>query len=254
MLAHAERLQVSGHIVIGDVVIGAPDSVACWERVAALSCPVLRGNHEGYITAYGTAAAPAALSSPQFAPVAWAVGRFSDETRRLIGALPLSVTLPEALGVRFVHASLRNDRDNIDAYTTETDLAAMFPTLGERYVFRGHDHNAATRLWGERTLYTVGSVGIPLNGKTEAQYAVLEPHAGAWYPTFYAVPYDVEATLKRFHETGYLEGAGPMARLFYREVATAAHQLIPFLRGYSRYSEGGRLGLSAAVETFLRFG
>lgn len=250
VLAHAEG-RVDGYVVIGDVVIGAPDSAACWERVAALECPVVRGNHEGYLAAFGTEGAPAALSSPQFAPVAWAVRRFDDETRRSLGALPLSLTLPEAPGVRFVHASLRSDRDSVDAYTTEAELAVMFPDLTERYVFRGHNHVAATRLWQERSLYTVGSVGIPLGGQTEAQYAVLEPRAGGWHPTFYNVPYDVEATLKRFHDTGYIEEAGPMASLFYREVATAAHHFFPFLLGYERYSEGGKLGLEAAVSKFL---
>lgn len=254
VLGHAERLGVDRYVVIGDVVIGAPDSALCWERVMGLGCPVVRGNHEGYLAAFGTEAAPTALSTPQFAPVAWAAQRFDGETRRTLGALPLSVTVPEAAGVRFVHASLRSDRDNMDAITPESELTAMFPGLAERCVVRGHDHIAATRLWGERVLYTAGSVGLPLNGKTEAQYAVLEPRAGVWHPTFYAVPYDVEATLNRFHETGYLEEAGPIAHLFYREIATAAHQLIPFLKGYARYSDGGTLGLEAAVRNFCRFG
>ena len=254
VLEHAEREQVDGYVVIGDVVIGAPDSVLCWERVAELKCPVVRGNHEGYLAVFGTGAAPAAFSTPQFAPVAWAAQRFGNETREMLGALPLSVTLPEVPDVRFVHASLCNDRDNVDAYTPEPELAAMFSNLTERCVFRGHNHIAATRLWHKHTLYTVGSVGIPLGGVTKAQYAVLERHAGTWHPTFYAVPYDVEATLKRFHDTGYLDEAGPMAHLFYREVATATHQFNPFWRGYERCSEGGRLGLEAAVRNFIRFG
>ena len=254
VLGHAEQEQVDGYVIIGDVVIGAPDSVLCWERVVELKCPVVRGNHEGHLAAFGTEAAPTAFLTLQFAPVAWAARKFDNETRQMLGALPLSVTLPEVPGVRFVHASLRSDRDNLDALTFESELAVMFPNLTERYVFRGHDHIAATRLWGAHVLHTVGSVGIPLNGVTKAQYAVLESRAGDWYPTFHALPYDVEATLKRFHDTGYLEEAGPMAHLFYREVATATHQFFPFLLAYERYSEGGRLGLEAAVQNFCRFG
>lgn len=68
------------------------------------------------------------------------------------------------------------------------------------------------------------------------------------------MPYDVEATLKGFQTTGYLEEAGPVAHLFYREIATATPQLIPFLRGYPRWSEGETLSLRDAVRAFLRFG
>ena len=68
------------------------------------------------------------------------------------------------------------------------------------------------------------------------------------------MPYDVETTLKRFQTTGYLEAAGPVAHLFYREIATATPQLSPFLRGYPRWSAGGTLSLEAAVRAFLQFG
>lgn len=130
----------------------------------------------------------------------------------------------------------------------------MFPGLSAAYVVRGHDHVEATRAWRGRQLITTGSVGIPLDAATEAQYVTLERRRGVWQPMFHSVPYDVEVTLRRFHETGYLEAAGPMAGLFYREVATGTAQLIPFWRGYERYSDGGSLSLAASVRAFLRVG
>lgn len=254
VLEHAERLQVDGYVVVGDIVVGAADSLGCWERIEALKCPVLRGNHETYVSAYGTAAAAPAWVTPQFAPVAWAVGQLGDAVRWTLGTLPFSLRLPHAPDLLFVHASLRSDRDNLGAYTPDDTLEAMFPRLRARYVVRGHDHVAATRRWRAHQLITGGSVGIPLSGVTEAQYGVIEKRPEGWLPTFYSVPYDVEATLKRFQTTGYLEEAGPVAHLFYREIATATPQLIPFLRGYPRWSEGETLSLRDAVRAFLRFG
>ncbi len=253
VLEHAERLHVDSFVVVGDIVVGAPDSLECWRRVEGLKCPVLRGNHETYVAAFGTEAADPAWSTPQFAPVAWAVKQLGEAARASLGALPFSLTLPEVPDVLFVHASLRSDRDNLDAYTPDDVLATMFPDLGARLVVRGHDHVAATRGWRARQLITNGSVGIPLSGVAEAQYLVLEVGA-APHVTFYSVPYDVEATLKRFQETHYLLEAGPIAHLFYREIATATPQLIPFLRGYARGSADETLSLEDAVRTFMRFG
>lgn len=254
VLTHAERLQVDSFVVVGDIVVGAPDSLACWERIGALGCPVLRGNHETYVAAFGTAAAPPAWATPQFAPVAWAVEQLGDAVRQTLGALPFSLTLPHAPDLLFLHASLRSDRDNLDAYTPDEGLEAMFPGLTARYVVRGHDHVAATRMWKTHQLITGGSVGIPLSGVAEAQYGVIESRSSGWYPTFYSVPYDVDATLNRFQETGYLEEAGPIAHLFYREIATATPQLIPFLHSYQRWSEDETLSLKDAVRAFLHFG
>ncbi len=254
VLEHAYRLNPDGFVVVGDIVVGAADSLACWERAKALGCPILRGNHEAYVATFGTAAAPPAWATPQFAPVAWAVRQLGEAVRRTLGRLPPSLGLPGAPDLLFVHASLRSDHDNLNAYTSEEVLTEMFPNLRARYVVRGHDHVAATRLWRTHQLITNGSVGIPLSGLPEAQYAVLTRHKDGWQPDFYSVPYDVEATLSRFGASGYLEEAGPMARLFYREVAHATPQLIPFLRGYARWSAGGALSLERAVGAFIRFG
>ena len=70
-----------------------------------------------------------------------------------------------------------------------------------------------------------------------------------WRIRHQSVPYDLEATLRRFRATGYLETAGPMGRLYLREVATASLQLVPFLRHYRSWASS--LSLDEAVERFL---
>ena len=42
-----------------------------------------------------------------------------------------------------------------------------------------------------------------------------------------------------------------MARLFYREVATASFQIVPFLRHYFQWSAEEEIELDVAVERFL---
>lgn len=254
VLEHAAANAVDSFVVVGDIVVGGADSRACWECVAELRSPVLRGNHEGYVARFSHPDAPSNWRSEQFAPVAWAVRQLGDAVCQTLDALPFSLILPKVPAALFVHASLRSDRDNLDAYTPESTLSEMFPGLRARFVVRGHDHHAAVRAWDGRQIITNGSVGIPLGGVSEAQYLVLTVAEEGVTPTFYTMPYDVEGALERFHETGYLAEAGPMAHLFYREIATASPQLIPFLRGYARYPQGGKLGLEDAVRAFVRFG
>ncbi len=246
------RLDPDRIAVLGDVIDGAPDSIACWRRVRELEVPILRGNHERYVYDYGTERASPEWSMAHFAPVRWAVEQCDSRVRDEMRALPTSHRFAEAPELLLVHASLRSDQDSIFAHTPDPLIEPMFPGIREPWIIRGHNHLPGLRTWGERTILNLGAVGLPLDGHLAAQFAVMEKTARGWTARQIAVPYDVDATLRRFRESGYLEAGGPMARLFLREVATATHHFVPFLRHYGHAIREGRIDAGTAIDRFLR--
>lgn len=250
-LGEIERLKPDRIVVIGDVVDGAPDSLACWNRVAALGVPLLRGNHERYLFDYGTERASPEWSMPHFAPVRWARKQCDDGVRAQMAALPLHLKLPEAPELLFVHASFRNDHDSLFAHTPDETIVPFFEGSSEPWIIRGHNHLAGIKPWKGRTIVNLGSVGLPLDSHAAAQFAVLERRNSGWTVTHKAVPYDVDATVRRFRDSGYLEEGGPMARLFLREVATATHHFVPFLRYYGHPLREGKIDVAVAIDRFL---
>jgi predicted phosphodiesterase len=250
-LKQVSQQKVDQLILAGDIVNGAPDSKECWALALSLGCPILRGNHERYVAHFGTSKASPLWSLEQFAPLQWTVDQLSDADRRCMEQLPLHLRLPEAPNLFVVHASERDDHDTIEAHTPEHFLRAMFPTAQERYLIRAHNHCGQVRVWGERIIVTCASVGLPLDGNPTAQYLLLDQEKDGWKIQHQSVPYDLERALRRFQETGYLSAVGPMARLFFRELATAAHQITPFLRFYKQWSQQGQISLSQAVERFF---
>ena len=252
-LEHAADFNVDRIVIAGDIVNGAPDSGACWRLARSLGCPILRGNHERYVFHFDTPHAPALWSGEQFAPVRWTLSQLTAADRCDMEALPFSLRLPEAPDLLFVHSSLRSDNDALAVYTPDAELEAMFPDVQERTIVRGHNHAGLVRLWGERRVLTTGSVGLPLDGSPTAQYLLVEDTRDGWKFQHQSVSYDVEATKRRFYETGYLEMGGPIARLFLREVSTASFQVVPFFRAFARWQAEAPITLSAAVERFLAF-
>lgn len=254
-LGEVDALKPDRLIIAGDVVDGGPDSAACWERVKALGCPVLRGNHERYVFDYGTPRADPAWASPQFAPLRVALAELSAAQIAEMAALPTTWTEPDAPGLLVVHASLRGDNDSIFPYTPDELIDPMFPGIGAdvKLVVRGHNHFCSQREWGARRIVTTGSVGLAQDGNTAAQFVLLELGAGgAWSVRHRAVRYDVGATLRRFRESGYLDRAGPLGKLFYREVETATHQVVPFLRFYgAARARGAHWTLEETLRRFL---
>ena len=234
-LAEIETLKPDLLIVAGDIVDGGPDTGACWRRVRALRVPVIRGNHERYLFDYGTPRADPAWSSPQFAPLRFARAELSEAEIAELAALPPTWSDPELPDLLVVHASLRGDNDSIFPYTPDAQIDPMFEGIAPavKLIVRGHNHACSTREWGDRRIVTTGSVGLAQDGNAAAQFLLLERGGEAgWRVRHRAVRYDVGATLRRFRESGYLDKAGPLGRLFYREMETGTHQVVPFLRFY----------------------
>lgn len=250
-LQEIERLKPDQIVVMGDIVDGAPDSLACWRRAVELGVPMLRGNHERYVFDYGTPRASPEWSMAHFAPIRWAVAQCDEPSRAAMAALPMTLNLPSAPGVLFVHASARSDQDSVFMHTPEDHLEPMFAGTTAPLIVRGHNHLAGMRDWGSRRIVNLGAVGLPLDGHLAAQFGLLELRTDGWQVRHLAVPYDVDATLRRFRESGYLEAGGPMARLFLREVATATHHFVPFLRHYGHAVREGRVDLGQAIDRFL---
>jgi predicted phosphodiesterase len=251
-LAHFDTQGCDLLVIAGDLIGGGPDSDLCWQRALSLGCPMVRGNQERYAAQYGTEEAPPQWRTEQFAPLQWTAAQFSQEERRTIGDLPLHLRLPEAPGLLLVHASLRSDQDTVAPHTPAAKLEEMFPQVQEPWIVRGHNHYGQVRLWDGRHIVTAGSVGLPLDGHPTAQYLLLEQNRRGWHVEHLSVPYDLEAAMARFRDTGYLEQTGPLGRLFFRELVTASQQIVPFLRLYRHWSAQGELSLEAAVERFFR--
>jgi hypothetical protein len=159
--------------------------------------------------------------------------------------------LPDVPDLFFVHATERDDHDTVASHTPQPALHKMFPTALEQYIIRAHNHNGQVRLWQNGFIVTAGSVGLPQDGNPTAQYLLLDHEKNGWNFRHLSVPYDVDAAISRFHDTGYLFTVGPMAHLFFLEVMTASQYIVPFLRLFAQWSKQGEITLTRAVERFL---
>ena len=253
VLAHVRQQAPDQIILAGDLVVGAPDSAACWQLAQSLACPIVRGNHERYLSFFGTEQEEAIWHTEQFAPVQWAVAQFTAAERATIAALPTAIRVPAATDLLIVHASARSDRENLPPYTPDEQIAAMFQGVPERWIVRGHDHLARIHPWRDKVIITTGAVGLPMDGNPAAQYLLLDATPTGWHVQHQAVPYDLNRTLARFAATHYVEQTGVMGRLFLREAATASPHFVPFLRLYQQWSQQAPITLQDALDRYLHW-
>lgn len=250
-LAAARRAAPDLLVIAGDVVNGAPDSRACWQLARAEADLLLRGNHERYAIDRGTPAGDPAWFGPRFRPLAWTVAELDgllDDVR----VAPIEARVDEAVYV--MHAAPGDDHVAVFPWTPDAELAPRLAGVDAELLVRAHNHLPFHRTLPDgRLLVSAGAVGLALAGRPEAQWVLLTRERASWRVEHRSEPYDVAATLRRFDDSGYIDAAGPIGTLFRREVATGAHQLVPFMRFEHawRTQRGPILDDDANLETAL---
>jgi diadenosine tetraphosphatase ApaH/serine/threonine PP2A family protein phosphatase len=206
-LAHARAQQAQRFVVLGDLVGYGADPGAVVDRIRQLAqddAIVLQGNHDQLAVH-----PPQEIRTVGESTAEWTHFQLTDEQRTWLDALPLTVHQDNIL---FVHASA--DQPALWRYVYDQrsakaslDAAAAWPDL--RYVFGGHVHEQTLYYRGatdglmkfspqagvavpiprhRQWLSTVGSVGQPRDGRTDAMYALFDTARAQL--TFQRVPYD----------------------------------------------------------------
>jgi len=255
VLADAERHGVDRLVVNGDVVNRGPQGADALERLTALAPAFTLGNHDDLLRriAEGDADVPPDFLSGAF----WSANRWcADDLARggglaVVRSWPLTLRIeePGAPSLLIAHGSPRHFREGFGPHVSDAVISEIVEMHPADVLVGSHTHRPMRRRWGRYEVLNTGAVGVPFNGDGRAQYLWLTLEAGAWRATFRRVAYDHAAALAAYHDRGYLEAGGLLARLFRDEVRDARSYLVPF----QMWSEahGGSLD-EAGFERFRR--
>jgi putative phosphoesterase len=256
VVAHIEKWRPDRVFVAGDIINRGPRSLECLqlvlEKQEQQGWHIIRGNHEDYVLKQ--ARLEHRKDSPQHD-----LDQFVLYTYRQVQSqLPLLARLPEihsesALDygeIRMVHASMRHNREGIYPETSASELRQMIAPAPDVFI-TGHTHRALTRYLDGTLVVNVGSVGLPFDGDQRTGYAQLVWGSDHWQADLIRLDYDIKRAERDFYQTGFLEEAGPLARLILVELQRALSQLYQW---YSRYYPTvleGKLTVSEATDLFL---
>ncbi len=250
VLADIEARHIDLVVINGDIINTGPDSLACLELAYQTGFPIVGGNHERYIRDFDRPDRPEEWGSELWKPSLWTVNQLGPERRQQLHHLAPAYEIADELLI--VHASTRHDQDSLFGWTPERELHHMFPDDPPNLIIRSHNHIPQYRPWGDRLIVTTGAVGQPLDGSPWAKYTLAERTSSGWSVRHKTVPYDIDATIRRFSQSGYLEWAAPISRLYMREVLLGTHHIVPFVRLWSAWrSDEPLLSAETAVQRFL---
>jgi len=290
VMRELERLQPDHVVVTGDLINGVPFSAEVIDRIRAFDWTVVRGNHEFYLLNLGTPRAEAGSDDPaRWGQLHWLCARVTPAQAAYLAMLPDELTfyLPGTQPLYITHGL--PGRNKVGLYRSQSDekMAAELvdvrqPTfvtahthvqIDRRITWRSeqngelgahphgdmhpdvHDVAAAERHWH---VINPGSVGLPLNRRPTAQFAMLETASEAaarddgWCVHHFDIAYDRRPALDAFAASGMLAAGGVISTLFYWELVTAEPEIIYFYRW--AYEKGLDPDRDGAQEVFRRYG
>ncbi len=224
-------------IVAGDSINWGPSSAEVVEIIQREGWAVIRGNNEYYLLDYDTPRAPATWTPEDFRVLPWLREQVSDEQHNIVATWPdtLSLRFPDAPAIRLVHGSPRSHWEAMHRDASVEDLAAMLAGVEEPFVISGHTHLAMDRTIDGWRVLNPGSVGLPLEGKPDAEYLLLEGDATGWQPEWRRIAYDREPLFDALDRSRLAERCGPVGQLMIDEFRTNRIHVYAFVVWRNRH-------------------
>ena len=253
---HIERWQPDRVVVAGDAINRGPRPAECLEFVLNMQRErgwlLVLGNHEEYVIYHARPRQPIAGPWIQI----WGSSRWTYEKLNgdvsALEAMPLrqSWQMLDGSEARIVHASMRGTRDGIFPETPDDVLRQKIAPAPKLFVV-GHTHRPLVRAIDEALVVNVGAVGLPFDLDPRASYAQLTWRAGRWTAEVVRVEYDRAQADRDFDETGFMDEAGPVARLIRDELTQARSNLFEWTRDYEAAVVAGHMTMAESVQRFL---
>jgi diadenosine tetraphosphatase ApaH/serine/threonine PP2A family protein phosphatase len=212
VLEDAAKQCVADYVCMGDIVGYNADPAACLERVRAMDCPTVKGNHDED--------ASGSHSLENMNPVAataleWTRRQLADEQRQWLRRLRM---VRQVADFTVVHSTL-DQPGHWNYVTNRFDAMSNFSYQFTQICFHGHTHVPRVYMKNDRVqevaaeslviengakyFINVGSVGQPRDGDWRACYAIYD--LDRQLISFRRVEYDIAETQRKIHAAGLPE-------------------------------------------------
>ena len=261
---HLSRWRPAQVIIAGDIVNRGPRPAECLDLVQdkmdSDGWLALRGNHEDYVIIQANPDAPRQGPALEVHLASyWTFQQLGSDVARL-SDMPLQQILPspDRRTVQFVHGSLLGARDGIYPETSDNSLRKkigldqLSQTETSSALFGvGHTHRPVIRWLNGVLVVNAGSVGLPFDHDTRLAYAQLTWSNGNWRAEIIRLAYDLDRAERDFHDTGYLENAGPLSQLVKIELLTASSHLYNWAIEFQESALDGKISVHESVRKYL---
>jgi len=254
---HIEMWKPDIVLVAGDIVNRGPRSIDCLlfleKKQRENGWKIIRGNHEDYVISREDPKDPRTGPSYElYKPTHYIFQQLNNDVTGL-KSLPeiIEIFSPQDEEIRMVHASMKNNRDGIYPETKKEKLESQISPAPSVFI-TGHTHRPFTRNVFDTLVVNAGSVGLPFDNDSRTGYAQIVRNSHGWKAEIIRLNYDIAQAEKDFFDSGYIDGAGPLANIVLLELRLALSQLYHWSVRYSKSIIDGSISVAESAEEYLQ--
>lgn len=217
-LSYLRERRVDAYCLLGDYVGELPGIRNTMDMIYQLMekerCYMIRGNKEEYQMSSLVDEHPEWNAFPStIGMLRYGKQQLNERDLDFIKKLPMHRTvkiegMPELM---LCHGSPRKIRE--DLYVNNEQNKEIFRDVHQTYIVCGHTHRVSCFEEYGKIVINPGSVRLPLNGTTGAQFMILHGKEEGWEPEFITVPYDVNEVIHKMEKENLYEMAPYWTRI-----------------------------------------
>ncbi|MDT8715122.1 metallophosphoesterase family protein [Clostridium sp. 19966] len=206
-LKDIEKLGIDKYIIAGDQILDFPKPNEVLETIRGLDAYVIKGNRENYILDYHNGKCSEWKKYKQMSTVLWTYETLKEENLKYIGELPsqLKVNISGTDSIRVVHGSPLAISEELYPNKHLDRLEKACKAIEETVLICGHTHEAWVKEAFGKLILNPGSLGVPFNKNSAAEYAVLTWKENHWTASIRQIDYTLKDFEEAFNDTDIVE-------------------------------------------------
>jgi len=224
--ADIRNQKINQIVCLGDAVQGGPQPGAIVQRLRKLNCPVVMGNADAWLIS-GVETADEGIPPERLKKMGeirlWSLSQLTEVDRAFISSFQLTVMLQleEGLDLLCFHGSPTSFDDVILPAAPEEEFQKFLGSSADHILTGGHTHAQQIRRNGKYFFFNPGSVGFAyshhqpddgFHADPWAEYAILTAENGQTSLEFRRVPFDAQALIRIYRESGRPYAADAIAQ------------------------------------------
>ena len=213
VLADMDSQPIDRVVCLGDVATLGPEPLEVLNKLRALDCVYIKGNHDAAILDPENAA-QYQVASHLIPDLLWCRNRLSPDDLMFIDSFkPMhEIDLPNGSRILAFHGSPLSYTDIIQSTTSDKDLQSYFESQQARIFIGGHSHIQMVRRYDSKLILNAGSIGNvfkfayspgkPVDLLPWAEYMIIEQNDGLLNISARRVDFNTDELIEKVKASG----------------------------------------------------
>ncbi|MHA2287209.1 MAG: metallophosphoesterase family protein [Promethearchaeota archaeon] len=176
-ISDIKSLNISEIVFLGDLVISGPSPLEVFQELRNLRLICwIKGNTDDWFAEINEEWLPATPQEEKLHKTfLYAQDRLDKESINFLIERPETCSFEKAgVTILAVHGSPRSISEGIGKDIGENDLKTIISNIKESIIVSGHTHVPFIGEVAYKTIFNVGSIGMPLDGDNRASYGIIK--------------------------------------------------------------------------------